>query len=100
MCVCVCHRVVVFAFAPLRYGLLLRSTCNGILNLHCRLPFITISCHTTTGIKSFQLDDDNCYCHTTLDMGASMCGTGGDSNKGSVRAQGPTHSTLSSSCVC
>ena len=27
-----------------------------------------------SGIKSFALDDDNCYCQTTLEMGYAMCG--------------------------
>eukprot|EP00056_Hartaetosiga_gracilis_P004217 m.72633 g.72633 ORF g.72633 m.72633 type:complete len:725 (-) comp11747_c0_seq1:75-2249(-) len=34
------------------------------------------------GIKSLALDDDNCYCHTTLEMGRQMCGSGGESNIG------------------
>ena len=28
------------------------------------------------GVRSFQLDDDNCDCYTTLSMGHGMCGSG------------------------
>jgi hypothetical protein len=55
--------------------------CTGVFTVRRRLTSI-ILCRSTPGVKSFQLDDDNCYCHTTLDMGASMCGAGGDANKG------------------
>lgn len=34
------------------------------------------------GVKSFALDDDTCYCRTSLEAGKAMCGTGCNNNYG------------------
>lgn len=34
------------------------------------------------GTVGFSLDDDNCYCHTTLELGRRFCGTGCSGNYG------------------
>ena len=34
-----------------------------------------IACWQANGVWSFMLDDDNCYCQTTLEIGHDMCGS-------------------------
>ena len=36
----------------------------------------SVQFYKANGVWTFQLDDDGCYCQTTLEMGKDLCGNG------------------------